>query len=372
MFRNCGMVVVGIALSAAAWAQSPQGSKPQAANKAQQASADTVKNDRLATMPAVGVSASFNPNQNELVGCVVSEGDHLRLDQEELRRSYELRGNDASVRDKVGHLVQITGRLVVGTSPAFEVQQAQDIQPKCNYAQTSLSEPVTGKTGPGGTALNVTTTATVGQTTPGVETEAGLKQNPSLTTGNFNRVTIRNGATINTASQGAPPDPREENPQEAERIANSATRSELNNQQQLGVNAQPNYSGESNPQQTQQFTANEAQAERGQAAGSTQVLRGGAQAANAAPAAEEQGTGTAPVFVGCIQQHDNQTVLVEAGSNEMFHIDAQGRDVGQFLNRQVRIAGNLTGTYGPSIGTSGNTAVVHVESVTAVGNCAAH
>lgn len=367
MLRTLGAVVVGIALSVTAWAQTPQASK--SVNKPQPAAADTVKNDRLATMPTVGVSATFNPNQNELVGCVINNGNQLALYQEELRRTYQLRGNDAAARDHVGHLVQITGRLVVGTPAAFEVQQVQEIQPKCNYAQTSLWEPATGKTGAEGKALNVTSTSTVGQPTPGVETEAGLQQNPSMKSGTFNRVTIRNGAIIHTASEGAPPDPREENPQEAERIANSATRSELNNQQQLGVNAQPNYTAEANPQQTQQFTANEAQQERGQAAGSAQVLRGGAQGANATLAGQGQESGSAPVFIGCIEQHDNQTVLVESNSGEMFRIDAQGRDLGQFLHHQVRIAGNLTGTYGPAIGTSGNSATVHVESITATGNC---
>jgi hypothetical protein len=372
MFRIARTIGVTIALATAAWAQSPQTSKPQAANKSQQATAGPLRNDRLATMPNVGVSANLNPNQNEMVGCVVNDGKHLLLDQEEMRRSYQLRGNDAQLRNSIGHLVQVTGRLVVGTTPAFEVQQVQDIQPTCNYAQSSSANPATGKAGNEGRAFNVTTTGTVGQPTPGVETEAGAKQNPSLNEHVQNFGAYRNGRPGYSASQGAPPDPRMENPMEAERIANSATRSELNNQRQLGVDAQPNYSSESNPQQTQQFTAGEAQQQRGQASGSTQVLRGGAAAGNATEAAENQAPGTAPIFLGCIEQHDNHPTLVESGSNQEFQIDARGRDLNQFANRQVRIAGNLTGTYGPAIGTEGNTAIVHVESISAVGNCAAH
>ncbi|MGH9642358.1 MAG: hypothetical protein ACRD3Q_08015 [Terriglobales bacterium] len=383
MMKTVRVVGVALAVSVAAFAQAPQKANPpkpansaqnaggpQAANN-QQANAGAVRNDRTATMPRVGVSASFNPNQNELVGCVVTEGKNLYLDQEEVRRSYQLRGNSGQLQANVGQLVQVTGRLVVGTPPAFEVQQVQVIQPKCNYAQTSFVRPVTGGTGTEGTAFNVSSTASLGQPTPGVETEPGVKQNPSMAEGVANFGANRNTRPTYSESQGAPPDPRMENPQEAERIANSATRSELNNSSQLGVNAQPNYAGESNPQQTQQFTANEAQQQRGQATGSTQVLRGGGQNANtSATANEEAGPGNSPVFTGCIEQRNNKLVLVESATNQMFEVDAQGRNVGSFVNQQVRIVGNYTGIYGPAIGTAGNSAVVHVESINAApGSC---
>ena len=373
--------LVGIAcvLSVASWAQTQQQARPQqqgngtqapraaAASASQAQTAGSIKNDRNATIPRVGVSA--NPNApSELVGCIAKNGSNYVLNQAQLSRSYQLRGNTGLITENDGRMVRVTGRLLFGSPAGFEVQQVQLIQPKCDYAQTGIVLPATGGAGAEGTALNTTTTATVGQTTPGLETEAGVNQNPSMTVPLRNFGAYTAPLAQRTSSQGAPPDPRYENPAEAERIANSATRSEMQNTRQLGVNAEPNYAGESNPQQTEQLTANEATQMRGQATDSTRVLQGGAgAAANSNREAQPSGVENASVFTGCVSQHDNQLMLVETATQQQFRLE--GENLGQYVNQQVQIAGSLTGTYGPAVGTAGNGATVHVMTVRAQGSC---
>lgn len=374
MMTRLSLVGIACVLSIASWAQTQQQGAaaraatpaPNAANQGQQAG--TVRNDRNATMPRVGVSAVTN-TASELVGCIAKNDQAFVLTQPVLSRSYQLRGNQGLLNENAGRLVRVSGRLLFGTPASFDVQQVQVIQPKCDYAQTAFVLPATGGTGAEGVALNVTSTATEGRATPGVETQAGMKQNASLrqSVQSFGAYTAP--LAQRTESQGAPPDPRYENPAEAERIANAASRSEMQNGRQLGVNAEPNYSAESNPQQTEQLTANEAQQFRGQATDSTRVLQGGGAPANSPNGAQESAIETAPVFSGCITQHDNKLVLLETATHQQYTIDAAGNNLGHFVNQQVRMVGNITGTYGSAVGTDGNNATVHVISVRAEGSC---
>jgi hypothetical protein len=366
-------LIVGFAclMSVTVWAQQPTrtaAAKPTG-NQAQQP-AGSVRNDRLATMPHIGVSAN-SETQNQLVGCVAQNGHQYVLSQELLGRTYQLRGQDAAVRDNVGKMVQVTGRLIMGRPAAFDVQQVQVVQPKCDYAESSIVKPVTGGTGAQGTAFVVSSTSSLGQPTPGVETEPGVKQNPKMAEGVSNFGAYPVTPAQRTASDGAPPNPRIENPMEAERIANAAARNELNNTRQLGVNAQPNYAAETTAQQTQQLAASEAQQMRGQAGQSGQVLSSGAagQTDNNGTPQQEASPGTSPVFAGCVTEHDNKAILVETATSEQFRLDAGNTDLGQYMNRQVRVVGTVTGTYGPAVGTAGSSATVHVQSIQSVGNC---
>jgi len=170
--------------------------------------------------PQTGKTAQ-SAKQNELVGCLSQQGTKLVLMQPRQRRWYQLRGDQAQLQKNVGKMVRITGQLVLGQTSAFQVRGVQAIQDKCEMEATTSALPATGKTGARGDAETVTSTASVEQTTPGVQTERGVAENPS-----------KGGQGTNpparpTASQGAPPNPNVENPAEAQKIANAAQQAEL-------------------------------------------------------------------------------------------------------------------------------------------------
>ena len=348
-------------MAVGAWAQ-----KPQSPAAGQQGSLGTVRNDRNSTEPQVAPIAQTR-DQNELVGCISGTGQKLVLTQPQLRRTYEMRGNTGLLQNSVGKMVKVTGRLVLGQISAFEVQQVEPIQDKCQYEQSAATLPATGKTGNAGKALDVTTTATVEQTTPGVQTERGEQQNP--TKKESKKTGARpNAAEAPTASQGAPMNASAngQNPDNAQRVANAAQRAEIGHgQPTLGVKAQPNYSNAGKPDANAQAVAEQAQQDRGRASGSEKVLQGGGQQANAGRTTPQtaQSNGTAPVFTGCLAQIGKDVWLTEQGSSERFRVAGDASNLKDHLNHTVQIVGNKTGTNGPAIGASGNTATIHVQAI---------
>jgi hypothetical protein len=304
------------------------------------------------------VKQSGQQSQNDLVGCLSQQGPNMVLMQPRQRRWYRLNGDQAQLQKNVGKLVKLSGELVLGQTSAFNVRQVQVLQEKCALEATSSALPATGKTGMRGDAEPVTTTATAERTTPGDQTARGIAQNPAK---------AGHGTTLPprpTASQGAPQNPNVENPAEAQRIANAAQQAELSNQSQLGVNAQPNYSNANNPQANAQAVANTAQQERGQASGSDQVFKGGEKQAPAAQNSKsaQNAQGSAPVVTGCLSQDGNQFWVAEQ-NGERLRVEGDAAKLKDHVNHKVQIVGNKTGTYGPAVGTSGNTETFHVQAI---------
>lgn len=357
-----GLIILACLLTLTVAAQQQQ-------NGEQQGSLGTVRNERNSTMPQAATTAN-GPTQNELVGCVGGSGSNLTLTQSELRRTYQLRGNTGQLQNSAGKMVKVTGKLILGQQSAFEVQQVTPLEDKCQYEQNGAAYPATGKTGANHDALNVTSTNSSRQTTPGAQTEAGVKQNPSTNERPQQYGANSGGSAPLTASQGAPTDSSANpvNADNAQRIANAAQQSELSNSKAtLGVNAQPNYSNAKNPQANAQAIANQAQQERGQAAaGDAGNPKGGErQAAGAGQNAQQltPGTGGAPVFTGCLTQSGNSYFLNEKSSNEKFRIAGDTSKLKEHVNHMVQIVGNKTGTHGSAVGTSGDTQTLYVQAI---------
>ncbi len=344
---------VVLTLCALGWAQQPQPQRQSAG----QSRLGTMRDDRKATVPQSTTQTASNA-QNELVGCVSQHGNKYVLMQPRERRWYELRGDQSQLQSNVGKMVKVTGQLVLGQTSAFNVRQLQPVQDKCEYEASNKPLPATGKTGAQGKAETVTSTATVEQVTPGVETQRGIAQDPGK--GGHNPARVAHP----TASQAAPPNPNVQNPADAQRIANAAQQSELSNQTQLGVNAQPNYSNSTNPQANAQAVANTARQERGQAAASDQVFKGGEKQAPAGqkPPAN-QNSGDSPVLTGCLAQEGNQFWLTQQGTGTKLRVEGDASKLKDHLNHTVQIVASKTGTYGPAVGTSGDTETWHVQAI---------
>ncbi len=361
-----GFISLACALSLTAFAQQ----QPQNGNGAQQGqgSLGTVRNDRNGTMPQVAATSNTS-NQNELVGCISGSGSNLVLTQNELRRTYQLRGNTGQLQNSVGKLVKLSGRLVLGQQSAFEVQQVTPLADKCEYEKTGQVSPATGKTGNEGTAFNDTTDANPRQSTPGVETEHGVEQNPSTKERPQMYGANNGGSAPLTASQGAPrnPNANPDNPDSAQKIANAAQESELSSRAVLGVDAQPNYSSSTNPQANAQQISNQAQQERGKAAaaGDAANPKGGERQAMGGQSSDQlrPGTGEAPVFTGCLTQSGKDYFLTEKASNEKFKIAGDTSKLKDHVNHMVQIVGGKAGTYGPAVGASGDTLTLFVKAI---------
>lgn len=353
-----GLITLACAVSLSAIAQQKPGNDPQQGNLG------TVRNDRSTAMPQVAATGN---TQNELVGCISGTGSSLTLTQNELRRTYQLRGNTGALQNSIGKLVKVTGKVILGQQSAFEVQQVTPLSDRCQYEQTGQIAPATGKAGNEEQALNVTTTRNPRQSTPGVQTEHGVEQNPSTSERPQKYGANAGGSAPLTASQGAPvnPNANPDNPDNAQRMANAAQQAELNNSATLGVNAQPNYANAQNPQANAQAVANTAQQERGQAAaGDAANPKGGQQqAAHEGGQPLAPGTGGAPVFTGCLTQSGKDYFLVEKSSNEKFKIAGDTSKLKDHVNHMVQIVGNKTGTYGPAVGSSGDYQTLFVKAI---------
>jgi hypothetical protein len=302
-------------------------------------------------------------------GCLMGSDttSQYALTDEHTGATYLLRGNDALFKQHVGHEVAITGTVTPSTSANagrkalnFEVTHIQPVANTCAQGSKSQkaesagseaakapgqeqaqsgtpspdtgqqSQPVTGKTGNKGTTFPVTSTSTADQVTPGVQTEAGKAQQP----GEHTNVGSGGVPPQNKSSgPGTPPSPEQtaQNPADAERIASSAQRAEVNNpQHQLGVNAQPDYR-QSAQQQTQR--ANEP------------VTRSDQNP-------EKQRHGTQPTLVGCLvggsEGGAQGFFLTEKKSGARYRLSGSPAQLKDHLNHLVEVAGRPTKSEGAS------------------------
>ena len=336
-----------LALCVFAYAQQPK-PQPKGSNSSQ-SSLGTVRDNRNATIPAN--PEAVGSSQNELVGCVSQQGNKFVLMQPRERRWYELRGDQAQLQNNVGKIVKVSGQLILGQKSAFNVRQLQTVQDKCEYESSSTPLPATGKAGVQGKAETVTSTATVEQATPGVQTQRGVSQDPGK--GGHNPGHVAHP----TASQAAPPNPNIENPDEAQRIANAAQQSELSNQSQLGVTAQPNYSNANSPQANAQAVANTAQQERGQASGSQQVFKGGEkQAPGGKNAQGNQNSGGTPILTGCLS-HDGAQYWLAQQSGSRVRLVGDEANLKEHVDHTVQVVAKNTNGETASVSAGGESAV---------------
>ncbi len=313
-------------------------------------------NNRSALEPRIGYVAQ-KQSGNTLLGCINGAGNHFVLTQPQERRSYRLLGNPGQLADNVGRLVQVSGYIIAGTgaqqeSPRFQVSQLQAVEDSCTYQAPPgmLPQPATGKTGNQGDAFNVTDTSSIGYVTPGNETQAGRFQEPGRETG-----LIAGGVPQpqnQTAADGAPliAEQTAQNPVAALRYRDAAALSELSNaQQQLGVNAQPDYS-QVQPQQQSLERTNKA-AQQGQAYprnrnSQTAPLPGASQTMNypretvqkrARAAAEHHET--QPTLVGCLTGSGHDFVLREQNSGAQYRLNATPEELKDHVNHLVELVG---------------------------------
>lgn len=348
------LVVVLLSLCAISIGQ--QGNPKPQGKAANQGNLGTAGNGRNSTMPQTTPSAASTA-QNELVGCVSQQGSKFVLMQPRERRWYELRGNQAQLQNNVGKIVKVTGRLILGQLSAFNVRQVNTIQDKCEYEASHTPLPATGKTGVKGKAETVTSTATVEQVTPGVQTQRGISQNPGKGGHNPARV------THSTASQAAPPNPNVQNPDEAQRIANAAQQAELSNQAELGVTAQPNYSNANNPQSNAQAVANTAQQERGQASGSDQVFKSGEKQAPVGQNAQANRNSVgAQILTGCLSQEATGFWLAEQGASRV-RLTGDEAKLKEHLNHTVQVVAKQPEGQATSLGASDGESAMYVQAI---------
>jgi hypothetical protein len=230
----------------------------------------------------------------------------------------------------------------------YHAQAPQQTPGQQNPSAQDYGRPVavTGKTGNEGEEFPATTTSSVGQVTPGEETQAGKAQAAGRQTG-IGEGGIRQPQAP-TAAQGAPPAPEQaaQNPAAAERIASSAQRAEVNNSQhQLGVNAQPNYD-QSAQQQTSQanqpvsgYEQNRNPQNQTSLPGASQHIGGGQ--GHWQQEAEKNQNGQ-PTLVGCLTSSgpsSHEFYLTEQKSGTRYRLDATREELKDHVNHLVELVG---------------------------------
>lgn len=138
-------------------------------------------------------------------------------------------------------LAFVAGVFLLGAGMALAQNPVadQNTQPPQNHK--NQGQPINGKTNANqGPAYPVTTTDSVGQTTPGADTEAGVAQQPGQ------NVDIRHTAPAKGKAQNSktiqPPNPNDpgQTAQEADVNAQAASRAEIQPGTTLGVNGETN------------------------------------------------------------------------------------------------------------------------------------
>ena len=249
--------------------------------------------------------------QQIIQGCVGSDSNSgYTLRDVSTGKTYKLRGAEAQVEQNVGHEVTAVGFV---EKQEFEVKSVSSVASTCTLPSQSPIA-ATGKIGNEGDVIPVTSSASAGITTPGVETQAGRAQSPG------DQTNLSEGgskpASQPRAAPGAPVPAEQigQNPASAERIASSAERAEINNSRhQLGVNAQPNYS-----QSAQQQTAR------------------ANQAAKTGPA-------SSPALTGCLTNTRQGYGLREEKSGATLRLTASGDMLKDHVNHLVEVTGKQSG-----------------------------
>jgi plastocyanin len=184
--------------------------------------------------------ASDAGSPGSFTGCLRGQQNTYVLDVND-QTHYRLQGDRKQLEQFRNQIVRVTGALsrnrnLAAVTETLVVSGLQSAGGSCGtQAQTrKWNQPVSGKEGAGEDAPTVTSTATVGQVTPGAETEAGMRQNPAETAG-----TNSGSSTppLSGPSQAAPPNFDEvgQTEQQANVDAAAAGRAEVANGQGLGL-----------------------------------------------------------------------------------------------------------------------------------------
>ncbi len=184
------------------------------------------------------VGPAVAQQDSRMDGCLARQGDQYVLLQGPPRTTYLLRGNSEQLKQHMGELVRVSGRLQVARgSAAFIVTSLDRLASHCwrQIPPGSATDAITGKTGPQGVSIPVTTTGTVGETTPGVQTGAGIAQQPGIHT------LPATPPPISQQKPGAPPDWEMvgQTPEEANRNAEASSRALIEPGATLGVTSPP-------------------------------------------------------------------------------------------------------------------------------------
>jgi hypothetical protein len=149
---------------------------------------------RAFLIPAIALILSLPANaaSSQLIGCITPlPNGELQFQAIPSGASYVLRGNTALLAQSIHHLVRITGATgaIVGRDqlPALTAGEVQVVADTCTAPMWfGKLEAIAGKVGAGQDAVPLTTTASAGEVTPGVQTEAVEAQEQPITTGRPN------------------------------------------------------------------------------------------------------------------------------------------------------------------------------------------
>lgn len=124
---------------------------------------------------AVAMAQPAAAQANQMIGCLSRGADGaLHLSIAASGTTYSLSGDLPQLAQHVNQLVAISG---AASADKLDVQQLRILSESCTSAYPAEPiEPVEGKTAASAIARPVTTTASVGETTPGFQTEAARQQ----------------------------------------------------------------------------------------------------------------------------------------------------------------------------------------------------
>ena len=290
------------------------------------------------TEPKVGYSPSVG---NALEGCLSGGPGNFMLSQPKLSRRYKVEGDSNQLQQQVGREVQLTGYLQPGAGSVFHADNVQRLAAACNYQSGQMPEAVGGKQGSTGDNVPVTSTGSVGATTPGYQTQAGEAQQPGAAAG-----LNAGGATPphqNTEKQGAPI-PNEQIGQDrasAERIDNAAHMGEVGGYRSgnYGLNGNaPNYSqAQGAPPATQSGSANNAP---GSAADSTQDQKGQGSEGGMAPTHDQKPNRA--TLTGCLEgKKGGHEFTLATQDGRRIRLHATREDFKDHLNHLVQVVGEM-------------------------------
>ena len=313
--------------------------------------------------PKVGYSAGGG---GQLQGCLTGSAGHFMLEQQNLRRTYRVEGDESQLKQNVNKQVQLSGHLQPGQTPVFKADKVQTLASSCNY-QDPGTQAVGGKQGNNGTATPVTSTATTGQTTPGVQTATGEAQNPSSKAPSPGKSTASSGAKqdraqTQTQAEGAPTPPEQigQDRASAERISKAAHRGELGGYPagNYGLNGNaPNYSqAQGQPPATQENNAPHS------AKMTTQAMKGQGSEGGMRPGKKPQ---PATTLEGCLQGDPNgHDFTLKTNSGETVRLDATREKLKDHVNHKVQVAGQSeTPGQGQVVAGKHASKLFHVEGV---------
>ncbi len=196
-----------------------------------------------------GLPAIWAQRPATLSGCLSGEPGNYVLGAVPSGNLYRVQADPTLLAGYNHRLIRVTGTETVSASSSqtgtVQARQIEEIADTCTTPLPSShnSRPVTGKTAERSVAVNTSSTASVGENTPGWQTETGRGQQPGRRDHATSPGQVRPGPL-------APPVWAQagQAPQEGNLDAAAAERAEEYPANTLGVNAVPDYT---NPRQAQ-------------------------------------------------------------------------------------------------------------------------